>query len=897
MSLRKEQVLLILVLLLGAYVGSSYFGFTKLVSRWTPSDIKYVAQPLEASPLVEGAADALVRRDFLTEPSETRPLPPRTLAFPPHAAASLAALPLDPGPDFRHSWLLRQDGEQVEGVTIAPGGGESVASGGAVPDEQEQPGSPGSMSPEQAGELYDRIYVVGLSGAYYGRIEQQEGVDLFALEDGGDFTGVKLRLKTFSLTKRKEGSVVLFGGLGQAIEKIVLKQTTRNEVTRHVRKVPEVASAQNERLELINWLLQQARSESWIYEEALKQSQIYLQFSGGNLDGLRIMQVVLQATGSISDELELLNAVKGDATAQSFKLQGLGIIKARLGLWLEAEENLKEAARLTPTDARAHGTLAEFYRSRGRSREAVTAAARAEATLGTVQDAELRTQIVRTIMSCRLSIGILAGNGNLAAAPAYLRGCMHYAAGDMTAAMSSFQQVGTGPDASAAQLGRAACLVNTGAFQEAYDMFVSVADRDPLLRHRAMTGMALICSRISDFDSALTFIDRALEAFPNDTYALYLRGRTLRLMGQFAAAEEALAATLVQHDDFLHAIVEMSLVQSGLASQAIGADQAAFLIGARRYMDRAVALSPKPELELLEMQGMGAFAAADRRGARSSFEQARDLASSDELKGYAKGALCVVSYSRGRVDDARLNLERLERAVGRDSAMGKWAGDTLTDIADHAEKETLGDSFDRETIGDIWTQNNDANFRGEVANGRMVFNKSFPRNGKGAVSVERANGVKPGKNFLACSVTMEVGAKHDAMNSTCGLAIETRRARAGIEFSARVGMYNGKPYVEVVDGRDENGPLRLAPTLSVAARVDGPQELEMRVQPRAGSTNSKQLQLLIYFNDALVLSHELKQLSGSTQNELRTVLFAEGDKGAQVDLAFDDYKLERRKGK
>jgi hypothetical protein len=167
---------------------------------------------------------------------------------------------------------------------------------------------------------------------------------------------------------------------------------------------------------------------------------------------------------------------------------------------------------------------------------------------------------------------------------------------------------------------------------------------------------------------------------------------------------------------------------------------------------------------------------------------------------------------------------------------------------------------------------------------------------KGAVSAERANGVKPGKNFLAVSVTMAVGPKHNSTNSIAGLAIETRRARSGVEFSARVGMYNGKPYVEVIDGRDEKGPIRIAPSLTVPLRTDGPQELELRVEPRTGN-NSKQLQLLVYLNGALVLSHELKQLSGSTQNELRTVLFAEGDPAAQVDLAFDDYKLERRKGK
>tara|TARA_R110002094_G_scaffold124619_1_gene118959 strand:- start:905 stop:3589 length:2685 start_codon:yes stop_codon:yes gene_type:complete len=894
MSLRKEQVLLILVVLLGAYLAQGYFSFTKPIDRWRPQEKEYEAQPLADSLLVQAAADALVRRDFMTEPSETRPLPPRELAFPPHAAASLAALPLDPGPDFRHSWMLRQDGEQVAGVTVTPGGGNSAPSAVANLDGQE-PGNPGPMSEEQASELYDRLWTVGLPSPNYGRIEPQDGVDLFALEESGNFEGVTLRFRIFSRKKRKLAtSAVAFGGNGQAIAKIALRKTLINEVKRQVRRVPEIASAQNERLKLILWLLNEARNESWVYEEAQKQAEIYLQHSGGNLDGLRIMQVVLQATGSISDELDLLNSVTGDATAQSFKLQGLGVIKARMGLWIAAEEDLKEAARLTPTDARAHGTLAEFYRSRGRSREAVAAAARAESTLGTVQDEALRQKILRTIMSCRLAIGILAGNGNLAAAPAYVRGCMHYAAGDMTAATSSFQQVGTGPDATAAMLGQAACLVNTGSFQEAYDLFERVAEQDPLLRHRAMTGLALICSRISDFDSALTFLDRALEASPNDTYALYLRGRTLRLMGQFAAAEEAIEQTLVQHDDFLHAIVEMSLVQTGLASQAIGADQAAFLIGARRYMDRAVALSPKPELELFEMQGMRAFAAADRRAARTAFENAEALASSDELKGYAKGAQAVVAYSRGRVEEARRDLERLERDVGRDSTLGKWAGDTLTDIADHAEKETLGDSFDRQLLGDIWDKNQDGRLKPVVEGGRCVFKGKFE--GKAAVSVARANGVKPAKNFLACSVTMAVGPSHDKDNATMGLAIETRRGRAGIEFSARVGIHNGKPYVEVLDGRDEKGPIRIAPDLNVALRTDGPQDLELRVVPRTGDNNN-QLQLLVYFNSSLVLSHELKQLSGSTPSELRTVLFAEGDERALVDVAFDDYLLERRKGK
>jgi tetratricopeptide (TPR) repeat protein len=890
MSIRKEQVLLILVILMAGYCSQDYFEIEAMVPRSGVQQKELEVGAFASAPLVDTSAEELVRRDFLTEPSETRPLPPRELGFPPRAPFGVAGLPLDPGPDFRHAWMLRQDGGQIDGVSLSANEApvEDVAQ-----DDQEP--SLGAMSEEQAAKLYDRVWIANLSPQYC-RIEPQADIDLLKLEADGDFNGVTLRARIFSRKKKVLGKVVTLGGdsVGSSITKIMLADTIRNEVRRQLRKVPENAGNQGERLELIRWLLHQARSESWIYEIALKQAEVYMQMSGGTLDGFRVMQVVLQETGDLEGELDLLEQVSGDAAAQSFRLQGLGVIKARLGLWIEAEEHLKEAAALTPTNAHAHGALAEFYRSRGRSREAVTAAARAEQTLGSVQDPDLRGRIERTILGSRLAVGVLANNGNLTAASPYVRGCMHYAAGDMSAAMSAFQQVGPGPDASPAQLGQAAALANMGQFQEAYDIFQSVADQDPLLRHRALTGLALICSRLGDFESAITYADRALEAAPNDTYALYLRGRTLRLMGQYAAAQEALSGALRNHDDFVQAIAEMSLSFVGLASTSIGTDQASALISARRYMDRAVSLSPAAELELLENQGLRAFAAADARAARNAFEQARDLAANEESKGYARGALCVVSYSRGRVEDAEVNLQRLERDSGRESVIGKWAGATLDAIVGHAEKEALGDSFERERPGEIWVENQDGRLGVAIDKGRLVLRGTF---NKGEVSAERANAVRSAKNFLACSVSMELGPRHDVANSEVGLGIETRRARKGVDFSARVYLKGGRPFVTVQDGRDSDGDKIVdLPLPMESRRVGYPQDLELRVVPRADGS-SRQRQLQVYFNDALVMTHELKQLTGSTQVELKTVLFATGDRRARVDVAFDNYRLERRKDK
>ena len=64
MSLRKEQVLLILVVLLGAYLAQDYFSFFKPIDKWRPRDQEYTAQPLVASPLVRSEPDELVRREF-----------------------------------------------------------------------------------------------------------------------------------------------------------------------------------------------------------------------------------------------------------------------------------------------------------------------------------------------------------------------------------------------------------------------------------------------------------------------------------------------------------------------------------------------------------------------------------------------------------------------------------------------------------------------------------------------------------------------------------------------------------------------------------------------------------------------------------------------------------------
>ncbi|MFN3240534.1 MAG: tetratricopeptide repeat protein [Planctomycetota bacterium] len=901
--MRKEQVLLILVVLLAAYCSTDYFEVQPLRVSYNPDPIEVEPSAFQEASLVDGDAAEMARRNFFTEPSETQPLPPRELEFPPRPPLSLCGMPLDFGPDFRHSWLLRLDGAQVEDVTIdrTGGGGAEAGDGEEVGDGEQdaQDTGVGPMTEEQAAKLYDRLYVQGLNKPFYGVLDSAMGIDPFELEQRRTFDGVKIRFRVFSLQKRKLGSPQPFGDGNQPVARFELANTLRNEVTRRVRAVPtNDASRQGERLQLIEWLLEQAKVEAWVYDEALKQSEAYLQMSGQNLDGRRIMQRVLQAMGNLAEEVKLLEGTTGDNEADAFRLMGLGVIKARLGLWIEAEQHLRAATEKAPTDARTHGTLAEFYRKRGRTIPALNAARRAQQTLGSVQDPVARAEIVRTIVGCQLAVGDLAAARQLAPSEpgrSYLRGCVAYASGDMAAARSMFEQAATSDDAAAARLGRAACLLNGGSWQEAYTLLTQIADEDPLLRHRAWTGLGLLFSRTSQFEAALAYCDRALEASPNDPYALYLKGRTLRLMGQYGDAEQALTQCLRVRDDFVHAIAEMSAVQDELGQNAAGTDQAAAWLAARRYQDRAVALSPQPELELLELQGLRAFQAADRRAARAAFEAARDLVENDAARGYAKGALAVVAYSRNRVDDAVTTLERVERDLGRDSELGKWAGATLSAIETHAQKEALGDSFDRDAPGDLWSWDADKALGARIRDGRLVFDGTFSTSGAGEVYAERVDAIARGKNFLATSVELEVLPGTDTSESWNGIGIEIHRGRQGVDFSARVGVYQGQPMVTVVDGAGGNNaaePVRKK--LPQSLMRSGSQELELRVVPN-GDEDARQLILQVYCNDAMVHSQQLKLLTRSTNTALKTILFTSGNKRAHTDVAFDNYRLERRK--
>ncbi|MCA8951265.1 MAG: tetratricopeptide repeat protein, partial [Planctomycetes bacterium] len=791
----------------------------------------------------------------------------------------------------------------VDGVTLQEGGGDGGGDGDSVPESDPGAGS-GQQVEEQLARTYDRVWLTNQSNPFFGLVEvtDAEGklLDPFDAEKLNDFSNHLVRLRTYSIRKgRLEGNLVVKPGATQPVAKIELADTLRNRIERRKRAIPRDGAHLKERGVLISDLLEWARDDIWVYDEAIEQARFYFTDSGKTLEGLRWIQRVLRARGDLAAEFDLLQNLEQHRET-AFRYEGLGRLQARLGLVADAEQNLRKAVQLSPQDARPHAALAELLLALGRSGEAVAAARGAERAYGGLLEDEDRTSVLRTLVACQLAVGDLEGARRVRAlgsgrnAPPTLDGAIAYLAGDVEAALGDFQRAAGSVALSRstrneAMLGAAACQLRLQRWQEARDGFAEVYDQAPLLRHRAAAGLALLYELIADTEGALAWVDRALEADPEDAYTFYLRGRAMRLAGRLSGAEEAITAALKRHDDFVHAIVEMAKVSAQRAEIELGADQAALALAAMRYSDRAVELSPVKLPELYEFQGLRHMAAADPRGASTAFGSARDAAGSEQRQLFARGALAVVDYGRGRVDDAVAVLQRMSDDLTKDDPFKVWAEATIAAIDDHAQKEMLEDRFERPEIGSIWVVDRGAGVAEKIVGGRLVFDGALTRAGE--VTAERVAAIRNGKNFLAVAVKMRLGRRH-ANACFAGLRVQTEQGSRGqVEFRVELGVRDGEPFLLLVDNKETT---RLKQSDLAVAGFDpaAEQELEVRVVPE---DEGRTFVLQVSWNGQLLQQRPIKSLGGNTQTELKTVLFAQGNAGNQVDVAFDDYVLERRK--
>jgi tetratricopeptide (TPR) repeat protein len=930
MAIRKEQVLLLATLLVAFFWWRSADADPRINQKFAPLTKEYVPQSVLQSPLVMTKLDKATLRQWFREPSETQPLPPRDLPFPALLPLFVVALPLELGPDLAHAELLRISGEVVDGVKLQPKADSDGASDGAsdagadaapagIAADKPAGGKPAggkpataespatgirAMAQERWSHVYDQLWLEGQRAPLLGIVTPSVGVDRFDLEDDKfDFAAIKIDFLQFSLTTEKlqQQKSVFDAENRQKVTKVRLAETLKNEVDRRKRKLPNDIGHAAERLVFIDWLLQKGRDAGWAYDVALQQAED-LATQGGGLDALRAKVRVLQARGDLALELEVYKTTTGDGALAAFRHEGLGQMQARLGLWKDAEADLRSAVQAMPSDARTHASLAEFLQKRGRGKEAMEQAQKVIDALGAVVDDEDRKRVITIIISCQLGLGDVAAARTMLGllrgdTVTYVRACIDYADGALAAAKDGFQQAASGPEGAAAQLGIGATQLRLGAWQEALSTFEAVADQSPLLRHRVFAGIGLLYLRLGQFDAAISWLDRALEANPQYAYAHYLKGRVHRVAGQLSKAEDSLLQTLRFYDDCAPALAEVAELHSTKARAGSAADQPTQALAAMRYTDRAVELSSIPLVALLLRQAIAHFEAADPRGAVAAFERVSVLAikdKSDDAARQAQAGLCVVDYSQDRSEDALATLDRMIQDLqsNKEHPLRKWAEATRRLIENHAEKEQLEDHFERNELGAIWDgsgSKRDGSLGAAIVDHGIQFQGVFGKSTE--VSAARMGAIAKGKNFLASSVRLQFGAEHRQEGTETGLRLQSRiGANGSNDFIVWTGFRDGRPFLYLQDGREDPLQPAIKPT---DASPRSAHVIELRVEPRDEAGRS--LQLLCIWDGDVVYQCDIKMLNGQTSNELETSLFVKGQKGANADARFDDYHLERRK--
>jgi len=890
-ALRKELVLLLASLGIGALVWKSGRSDEWRAPRILKGQQDYQAAALPAASLVTGVPPQPSLRSWFREPSETQPLPPTTLPWPAREPLFVVALPLDPGPDVSRADLLAISGAPVDGVTL-----QATDTGDLVDDQTDS-----SQAPVQTREqkkrrwarVYDQVHINAQREPLFG-IVTVKGIDKYDLPDMIDFSEVVVELLRFSIDKEELLGSITFDASDrlQQVTRIELAKTLRNEVAQRAREVPVEAAYHVRRLELIDWLMRKGQLEAWVYDVALEQVEI-LEQTGAGLQAKRAKARVLRAKGDLTAEYALYEGLDGAGPVGAFRHEGLGLLQARLGLYAAAEADLRTAIELVSSDARSHASLAGFLRDRGRPAEAAAMARRAKTMFGSVSDGEERHDVIATVVACLLGVGDLDGarqalallGATNSAERSYLRACIDYAADEVTAALDGFRNAVAGRFGPAAQLGLAACQLRADDWQDAMIGLQSVGAEAPLLRSRALAGLALLNVRIGRDDTAVNFVERALEADPLSAYGYYLLGRAQSTQGLWQPALEAQMQALELRDDFVPALAEVAELHMTIARQETDAgEQARHALAAMRYSDRAAELVAVPISALCELQGLAHFHAADLRGADEAFRRAIELAPAGEPNLFAQAGLVQVDYARQHTEDARNQLQRL-RELPPDHPMRVWAEATQLRIDKHAQKEQLDDRFERDEIGNVWQSRGQPGPR--IENEQLVVRGRFDRNAD--VIAERRGAVQKGGKFLAVGVAMQLGPGNELSRGFTGLQIQTQRGggSGASNFVARIGLRDGKPHLMVQDGRAEAERRELEFAVGAA-----PMSLELRVQERA---DGRQFRLFCLWNGVVVHTQDLKTLSANTNSELETELHVAGQSGRRVDVRFDDYHLERRK--
>jgi tetratricopeptide (TPR) repeat protein len=889
MRLRREQGLLLATALVAALLWFNQPGAPPRV-QVRPQVQDYEPAGLPASALLPpgGGGREGARVELFREPSESTPLPPRPLPEPPAAALPVVALPL--GQHASAFRLLRGPGEVKEAVALEASAPAAVEPAPAVPGNGAAPApAAGNGSDNDYARTYDLVETVR-GDKWWGEVLHPNKVQLTR---GSPPDKVKFRWISAETGKvHREFEIE-----GKDIKSISLAKTLRNEVAARLLEVTDEVANLPARAATIEWLLQQATREGWVYEEALKLARGYAAIAPDKVDGFRMVARVLRASGRLADEWTLYQTLPADVADTPFRWAGQGSIEALLALDGLAEQHLRQAIA-RGGDPRAAVAMCEFLLARGRTDEAVPVARLAYRDRNKLERPDERLAFQRCLVSVYLAAGMLQEARDMAGAlpneATALRGAVAYAAGDLDFAAGQFRAAAEANDMPGlAALGTAACAARAGRWAEAQAGFAALADRDPILRARALGGIGFVLERTGNFEAAASVLLGALQVDPTDAYLAYLRGRALRLAGDLDGAADQLTQALRRRDDLVEAMAELAETYLRIAQRDEGRAVES-LVRAVRYVDRCVVLDAqlgggKPAVRYLELQGLVRWRAGELRGARAAFTAARDAGST-----YGQVGLALIDYAQGRTETAREQLADLDKRPLGDP-FREFGRSTLAAIADHAEKVEIRDDFERDELGARWTlaYTGRTALRPGLEKGQLVLRGSKVEQ----QSTTARRTLDSAGDFVAAEVVLERSTPDDT--EFAGLRLSVGRDEKNKDLEVRLGFKAlaeaGTPALQFLDGDEarastpeEQAKFEWRPLEVGSAR--GPQHLLLEFLP----DGEQGLLLRASWNGRVVAEEKVTRVRrGARQQPMHVDLLVEGRHG-QVNLTFDRFRLRQR---
>jgi tetratricopeptide (TPR) repeat protein len=879
MNIRKEPILFVVVLALAAWIWSDQRAVS-LRDRVTPGRKTYVEEAPPAVVLADVSRAALGERDMFREPTEATPLPPRELPFPGLAPLPVVALPLSPGQDAGAWHQLRIDGGPAERHQFqAPA---AAAAGGAAAD----PGDPqdrGTIPEEVLNQRFDRVWRTNDPRPFYANILNQ---DKLSLPPGGPF----LEPLRFEIVSRQSGRVSSTEEWAPGeVQKIAFAENLENTIELRKRGLPAGPAGLVAREEFLRFLIAEAREREWVWKEAEEQARAIFEIARD--EGYRALLRVHRAKGDLAAELAMYQGLPEELADSSPRWREQGRFEARLGLWADAEEHLRLAVAKSPNDPRANAVLAGFLLQRGRAEEAVGHAERGARSAIQVSDETDRFDVIRIQVEAYLAVGRLddaqnavarASTGS-AAERAYLRGAVHYARGELDAAVEQFERASEELGRLDPVLGLGACALRQGRFDDARQLFERVRDDAPALRGRALAALGLLYERTDHPAEARDALVEAERTAPRDPYVLYLLGRRQRLDGELEAAVVTLRRSLAERDDLAEALAEIAVAALTRAAEA-GPEAPELLARTVRYVDRLVELDAERgrHLPFVELQGYVLALVGDLPQARRAFTSGYERQSS-----FCEVGLAILDYRQKRVADARQKLATIAADPGRPAEVRSFAQDLVDLIDDHASKEEVRDPFAREVLGELWDRI--GSLAPALRDEHLVM-----RGPSGRVGEESAlrRMVRAG-DFLRCEVTMTVeGDLGTTEFAGLRLVPETQRGGAfQVEFGLRAYGANRTAELKIQDGPPGRDDSSAVLQLQVPFAVGQPVVLALEFV-QALDADDKNLTLRASWNGEVVHERQLRTLRANSTQPLATDLLV---RGRPVHVSFDDYRLVRRK--